>query len=281
MIYLFCDTSVLLNLATDIKLYDVVENISELVNQSEVQLVLCDIIIHELQTHEDKIVSKRIDSYRSHLKNTKNIYDFLSEETLQALKADIEKAHANLDKMDAVLKRNLDEVLKLVGKSILITNTQQNKKNVIQRAIDKKFPFHRNKNSVKDALISEAFEEFINDSPADMEGLYFITDNVSDFSDVNNKNLPHPDWAELFIEDLIFYSINIASVINSIHPNSIEQEIEDEIQERSTAICIDGNHHKFDSTAGFWQNSKYGGGLSWHYRCEKCGITYDTGEYWD
>lgn len=281
MIYLFCDTSVLLNLATDIKLYDVVVKIIELVEQGEVKLVLCDIIEHELQTHEDKIVEKRINSYRSHLKNTKNIYDFLSEDTLKTLKAEIEQAHADLDKMDGVLKKNLNEVLKLVQNSILITNTQKNKKNVIQRAIDKKFPFHRDKNSVKDALISEAFEEFINDSPADMTRLYFITDNVNDFSDVNNKNLPHPDWEDLFVDGLVYYSVNIASVINEIHPDSIDQEIEEKIQERSAAACVDGNSHKFDTTKGFWQNSRYGGGLSWHYRCEKCGITYDTGEYWD
>lgn len=39
--------------------------------------------------------------------------------------------------------------------------------------------------------------------------------------------------------------------------------------------------HDFDTDGGFWRNSRYGGGLSWHYRCRKCGLEYDTGDYYD
>lgn len=39
--------------------------------------------------------------------------------------------------------------------------------------------------------------------------------------------------------------------------------------------------HEFDSERGYWKNSRYGGGLSWHYRCKKCGIEYDTGDFYD
>lgn len=39
--------------------------------------------------------------------------------------------------------------------------------------------------------------------------------------------------------------------------------------------------HDFDTDGGFWRNSRYGGGLSWHYRCKKCGLEYDTGDYYD
>jgi hypothetical protein len=33
------------------------------------------------------------------------------------------------------------------------------------------------------------------------------------------------------------------------------------------AICP----HEFETENGYWKNSRYGGGLSWHYRCKKCG----------
>lgn len=39
--------------------------------------------------------------------------------------------------------------------------------------------------------------------------------------------------------------------------------------------------HDFDTDGGFWKNSRYGGGLSWHYSCKKCGLEYDTGDYYD
>jgi hypothetical protein len=56
-------------------------------------------------------------------------------------------------------------------------------------------------------------------------------------------------------------------------------------QERKTLspqfLCSDGEKHTFDTEHGFYKNSQYGGGLSWHYRCTKCGILYDTGDYFD
>jgi len=39
--------------------------------------------------------------------------------------------------------------------------------------------------------------------------------------------------------------------------------------------------HEFDSENGYWKNSRYGGGLSWHYRCKKCGAEFDTGDFYD
>lgn len=43
------------------------------------------------------------------------------------------------------------------------------------------------------------------------------------------------------------------------------------------AIC----QHEFDTENGYWRNSRYGGGLSWHYRCKKCGAEFDTGDFYD
>lgn len=241
---------------------------------------MSDVVKSELSSHKETIVSKRIASYSGHLKNIKNLYELFSEETEQLLKKEIQSVQQNLGKMEKVLRKSLDEVLKLTNKSTLIAYSDKHKSNVINRAIEKTFPFHRNKNSVKDALIAETFIEFIDALPTDCEKMFFVTDNTEDFSDVSNKTLPHPDWANFF-KDKIYYSTNIATVINEIEPEAIDPEIEEEIKERSVNTCVDGGAHHFDTENGFWKNSMYGGGLSWHYRCVKCGITYDTGDYWD
>lgn len=46
-------------------------------------------------------------------------------------------------------------------------------------------------------------------------------------------------------------------------------------------LCADGKKHIFNTDHGFYKLSQYGGGLSWHYQCSKCGLLYDTGEYFD
>jgi hypothetical protein len=43
------------------------------------------------------------------------------------------------------------------------------------------------------------------------------------------------------------------------------------------AIC----QHEFDTENGYWRNSRYGGGLSWHYHCKKCGAEFDTGDFYN
>jgi hypothetical protein len=278
--YLFCDTCVFLNLATDIKLYDVVQKLLELVDKGQIKVVMSDVVKSELSTHKGTIVSKRIASYSQLLKNIKNLYELFSEETEQILKKDIQTIQQNLPQMEKVLSKSLDEVVKLANKSTQIAYSDKHKNNVIQRGIDKTFPFHRNKNSIKDALIAETFVEFISNLPEDCDKIYFVTDNTEDFSDISNKTMPHPNWANNF-NDKVLYSTNIATVINDIEPEAIDAEIEEEIKERSVNTCVDGGQHHFDTENGFWKNSMYGGGLSWHYRCTKCGITYDTGDYWD
>ncbi|MFA5667938.1 MAG: PIN domain-containing protein [Balneolaceae bacterium] len=280
MTYLFCDTCVLLNLATDVKLYDVIAKIIELVENGNAKVIMSDIVQSELTTHKKTIVPKRIASYKGHLKNIKHLYELFSDETEELLKKEIQQIHSDLPKMEDVLNKNLNAILSLAKKSILISHTQENKNNAIQRAIDKEFPFHRNKNSIKDALISETFIDYVKQLPDDCDNIYFITDNVDDFSDTSNKTLPHPDWAKVF-QDQVHYSTNIATVINQIEPDAIDKGIEEGIEERSVYTCTDGRSHDFETENGFWKNSMYGGGLSWHYRCKKCGVTYDTGDYWD
>ncbi len=280
MTYLFLDTCVLLNLATDVKLYEVVVKLLELSDNGQIKVIVSDVVKKELTDHKGTIVTKRIASYTGHLKNIKNLYELFSQDTVDLLKKEIQSVQENLPKMGEILTKNLNELVKLIDKSTEVPYTEKHKNNVIERAINKTFPFHRNKNSIKDALISEAFIEFIQNLPADCEKIYFITDNTEDFSDISNRTIPHPDWASNF-NDTILYSTNIASVINEIVPKSIDPEIEEEIKEKSVHNCSDGGPHHFDTENGFWKNSMYGGGLSWHYRCTKCGITYDTGDYWD
>jgi hypothetical protein len=279
MIYFFCDTCVFLNIATEVKLFDLSQKLSELCEKGVIKLVVPDIIHKELDDHKESIVKKRIASYKGHLKNIQNLYDLFKPETVELLKEEITAINADLPKRAETLNKNILEILKLTKSAILVEYTDKHVSNMTRRAIDKTFPFHRDKNSVKDALISETFVEFISNLPSDCEKIYFITDNKEDFSDPTDARLPHKDWAKLFSEK-IHYSINIAAVLNEIIPESVSKEVVAEIEERSHLFCIDNGKHTFDSENGFWSRSRYGG-LTWHYACKKCHMLYDTGEFYD
>lgn len=279
MIYLFCDTCVFLNLATDVKLFDLIQKLVELSEKGVIRLVVPDIIHKELDDHKESIVKKRIASYKGHLKNIQNLFDLFKPETTELLKKEISSINAELPKREEILAKNITEILKLTKGAILVKYTDQHVSNVTKRAIEKTFPFHRDKNSVKDALISETFVEFISNLPKDFKKAYFITDNKDDFSDTNDSRLPHKDWAKYF-NDKIQYSINIGAVLNEIVPESVSKEVVEEIEVKSQMFCVDKGNHEFDTENGFWSRSRYGG-LTWHYACKKCHFLYDTGEFYD
>lgn len=82
------------------------------------------------------------------------------------------------------------------------------------RALDKRAPFHRSKNSVADSILIELFYDFMKDK----NGVFhFVTENYTDFSSLTDRRNPHPDFGEIF-SDNVHYHLDIAEAINSIEP---------------------------------------------------------------
>ncbi|MGQ2984261.1 PIN domain-containing protein [Flavobacterium sp.] len=59
--------------------------------------------------------------------------------------------------------------------------------------------------------------------------------------------------------------------------DELKSKINNNIAETKLSIC----KHEVDIDNGYWKNSRYGGGLSWHYRCKKCMIEFDSGDFFD
>jgi hypothetical protein len=73
---------------------------------------------------------------------------------------------------------------------------------------------------------------------------------------------------------------NIA-FIDFIPDYFIIEEISQQLSQQKPLEELNQCTHEFDTNNGYWRHSRYGGGLSWHYRCKKCGAEYDTGDYFD
>jgi hypothetical protein len=59
----------------------------------------------------------------------------------------------------------------------------------------------------------------------------------------------------------------------------IIEEIKKQINQQPSLLKEDlVCQHEFDTDNGYLKNSRYGGGLSLHYRCKKCRAEFDTGE---
>ena len=98
-----------------------------------------------------------------------------------------------------------------------------------QRAIDKRAPFHRQRNGIDDAILIEAYADAVG-AKSSPGRFAFVTHNVKDFShpDANNK-LPHPDIAALFSRVKSLYFITLGEALRRVQPEQfadllIEQE---------------------------------------------------------
>jgi hypothetical protein len=98
-----------------------------------------------------------------------------------------------------------------------------------QRAIDKRAPFHRQRNGIDDAILIEVYADVVG-AKATETRFALITHNIKDFSHpaANNK-LPHPDVAVCFSRVRSMYFITLGEALRRVQPEQfadlmIEQE---------------------------------------------------------
>ncbi len=108
----------------------------------------------------------------------------------------------------------INRVEKMIESAERINSSERSKIAAVQRALDKKAPFHISKNSVADAIIIEQFYEF-SQSLDNSESCLFVTHNHNDFSAKDHRKY-HPDFADIFRRENNYYFNNLASAINYI-----------------------------------------------------------------
>jgi hypothetical protein len=80
-------------------------------------------------------------------------------------------------------------------------------------------PFHREKNSIADAIIFETYVDLTGTNTRIRRHSAFVTHNVRDFSAVNDdRRLPHQDLAAFF-DNSSTYRTALTDVLNELHPD--------------------------------------------------------------
>ncbi|MCA6111292.1 PIN domain-containing protein [Bradyrhizobium cenepequi] len=90
-----------------------------------------------------------------------------------------------------------------------------------ERAIEKRAPFHRQRNGINDAIMIEFYADQLEKEKSDEVQFAFVTHN-DDFSDpAGDQRNPHPDIASFFSQKS-YYSINLGELLNGIAPELLE-----------------------------------------------------------
>ena len=222
MTYLVIDTCVWLDLAKSPNDESIIIALEEIEKSGNAKILVPQIIIDEFNRNKDRIIeSGRQRMTQEFKKVRKAIETYCSTENKQLVIEGLDDVNHRLpiiaDKVIESVER-IDGIFSRAEKPVIDDSFLIN---VAKRGLEKKAPFHKQRNSIADALLMEIF---IKVSIANgNEKCYFVTHNTHDFSSITDDRNVHNDYSMFFNGKTKLYSINIRNVLNEIDPDIVEE----------------------------------------------------------
>jgi hypothetical protein len=221
MLKILIDTCVWLDLAKDYQQQAILAALEELIRQGDISLILPRTIVDEFARNKARIIEESSRSLSGTLKRAKEAVERFG---------DPRKRRRVLDELNDVDHRlpivgeaganaTVGRVESLFAASEIIEISDAVKLRAAERAIDKRAPFHRQRNGIDDAIIIEVYADMVGAKGQAGIRFAFITHNTKDFSQPNaNTKLPHPDLAYCFSRVRSLYFINLGEALRRIEP---------------------------------------------------------------
>lgn len=231
MFQLLIDTCVWLDIAKDRKQQTLLTALERLLEHKKIELIVPRIVVDEFDRNKARIVQDATKSMSSTLKRAKELVGEFGKGA-KARKV-IEEIN-NIDYlMPSLGDSAVDGVIRIEAlfKAARILETADAiTLRAARRAIEKKAPFHREKNSMADAVLVETYHELVTTTKTKGYRFSFVTHNTKDFSFPNgDTRLPHPDLALSFSKIRSLYSTSLGDLLKRIDPELLaELKFDDE-----------------------------------------------------
>jgi len=223
MFRLLIDTCVFLDLAKDAEQQPLLTVLEELVERKEVSLIIPETVVNEFNNNKARVLKENSQSLSSIFKRVSDVvHKFGDPKKKKAALEQLRDVDYKIPIVGGAASISIDRIDKLLKSSAIIPASDSVKLKAAERAIKKKAPFHRQKNSFNDAVIIETFFECIKDKNFVGSRFAFITHNKLDFSDTNkNDRHPHPDFAAYFSRIKSLYFIKLSEALYRIRPELV------------------------------------------------------------
>lgn len=224
MFKILIDTCVWLDLAKDYQQLVVLAALEELVQQGEIELVLPRIIIDEFARNKDRVIEQSSRSISSTLKRVKEVVEkFGDPQQKGVVISQLNDVDHRLPILGEAAVEMVSRIERLFSNTPIIEISDAVKLRAAQRALDKRAPFHRQRNGIDDAILIEIYADLIGEGEVTGNQFAFISHNTHDFSHPHaNKKLPHPDIAACFSTTRSLYFINLSEALQYIQPEQFE-----------------------------------------------------------
>ena len=219
------DTCVWLDLARDPHQQALLGVIEELIRLRELEILVPQVVFDEFNRNKSRVVQDATRSLSSVLKRVKDIIDKFGDKRRKA--AVLEQLNSVDHKLPQLGEAVIDSVRRIsevLSNANRIDVTDGVKLRAAQRALDGRAPFHRQRNSMVDALIIETYADCVHDESAKGDRFAFITHNVKDFSHPSTDDrMPHPDIVSCFSKVKSRYFTSLAEATRRVRPALVSE----------------------------------------------------------
>jgi PIN domain len=224
MLQLLIDTCVWLDIAKDYRHQQTLKALEELIEAGNLIIVLPAQAVDEFARNKERIIRDSGQSLSSTFKRVKEaVRQFGHDEGKTNALAMLDDLDHRITILREAVNDSIARIEAIFARSQVIRTSDAVKLRAAQRAIDKKAPFHKDKNSIGDAVLIEIYRDILAERQTDVT-CAFVTHNKHDFSHLGtDERKPHPDFADLFPDDRSIYGIALGEVMNAYAPGWMEE----------------------------------------------------------
>ena len=224
MFRMLIDTCVWLDLAKDQKQVSVLGVVEEMVKGALLSLIVPRVVIDEFRRNRERVAKESARSLSAHFRLVKEAVGKVAgdKRKMRVVLSHLDDVNHKLPILGGTAAGTLDRIEKLLTASPIIEPSEAVKLGAAQRALDRKAPFHREKNAMADAILIETYAACLRDKAASGVRFAFVTHNKSDFSiQDGNHRTPHADFANLFSRVKSLYFINLPEALRRVEPSLV------------------------------------------------------------
>jgi hypothetical protein len=213
------DTCVWLELAKDYHQQVILSALEELLQYKKVGLILPRTVVDEFTRNKARLIEETSRSLSSTFKRVKEAVEkFAPPKQKTAMLRQLNEIDHRIPTMGDTATGTIIRIQKLFARTPVVEISEAVKLRAAQRAIDNRAPFHRQRNSMNDALLIEVYADAAA-KPSPRTRFAFITHNTKDFSHPNaNTKLPHPDIANCFSRTKSLYFTTLGEALRRVQP---------------------------------------------------------------
>jgi hypothetical protein len=224
MFRMLIDTCVWLDLTKDQKQVSVLGVVEEMVKRGMLSLIVPRVMLDEFRQNRERVAKESARSLSAHFRLVKEAVGKVAgdKRKTQVVLSHLDDVNHKIPILGGAAVETLDRIERLLTASPIIEPSEAVKLYAAQRALDRKAPFHREKNAMADAILIETYAACLRDKAASGVRFAFVTHNKSDFSieDGNHKK-PHGDFANLFSRVKSLYFINLPEALRRVEPSLV------------------------------------------------------------